>query len=100
MHKPASNANPMFNWFRANNRLNTTGGGGGANYSAPVVIQEDIQGVSNVFAPYIIFHNTGHEPQTNLGQASSISSSTQSIESNNGVNVDGQPIEEYLKSVM
>ena len=80
--------------------MNSSGGGGGANYSAPVVVQEDIQGVSNVFAPYIIFHNTGHEPQTNLGQQGGISSSTQRVDSSNGLNVDGQPIEEYLRGVM
>ena len=85
---------------RASQRINSSGGGGGANYSAPVVVQEDIQGVSNVFAPYIIFHNTGHEPQTNLGQQGGISSSTQRVDSSNGLNVDGQPIEEYLRGVM
>ena len=31
-------------------------------YSAPVVVQDNIDGVSNIFAPYIIFHNSGNPP--------------------------------------
>lgn len=86
------------NLNRANK--NSGGSGGGTNYSAPVVVQEDIQGVSNVFAPYIIFHNTDHEPNANMGQNGMIQTSTEKIKDSDQLNIDGLPIEKYLKSVM
>ena len=86
-----------------------SGGGGGsgdASYSAPVVVQEDIDGVSNVFAPYIIFHNTDSQPAFGSGNLGANKPVAQTIAGNgsntnfNGAKVDGLPIEEYLKSVM
>lgn len=86
---------------RVNKKSAGSGGsGGGTNYSAPVVVQEDIQGVSNVFAPYIIFHNSDHQPNANMGQNGMIESSTKRIEDPETLNIDGLPIEKYLKSVM
>ena len=82
------------------NKKSVGSGGGGTNYSAPIVVQEDIQGVSNVFAPYIIFHNSDHQPNTNMGQNGMIESSTERIEDPEALNIDGLPIEKYLKSVM
>lgn len=84
---------------KANKKL-AGSGGGGTNYSAPIVVQEDIQGVSNVFAPYIIFHNSDHQPNANMGQNGMIESSTERIEDPEALNIDGLPIEKYLKSVM
>jgi hypothetical protein len=88
--------------------MNRGGGGGGgsgdASYSAPVVIQEDIDGVSNVFAPYIIFHNADSQPAFSSGNLNTNNGvQSQNIRGNsnsNGSNIDGLPIEEYLKSVM
>jgi hypothetical protein len=82
------------------NKKSVGSGGGGTNYSAPIVVQEDIQGVSNVFAPYIIFHNSDHQPNANMGQNGMIESSTERIEDPEALNIDGLPIEKYLKSVM
>ena len=53
-----------------------------------------------MFLLHIIFHNSDDQPSTNSGGFGSVSSNVQNVSDPNGLQIDGHPIENYLKSMM